>query len=571
MTRDLRKTLPRIGRVLRRLGHFARVSVTDPRAAASGLRRRAKGLGSKVRDAVTGPRDRSYFITIPCLEVGPDVDWLLLELPPRYMPFMPNGLGYVCNILRKAGVSFQAIDANIIMYHRYHARRLREAPNPIVAPSGYAVPRDPWDNTSIGEWEKAELVDFFWPDLEELLGRIAERPPRVLGISLNGGNRAVARRFVGTVRERLPGLPVVVGGYDCVYPEVGPRLFGDYDHMVIAEAELTLGPLAEALGRGERPGDLPGIVSRYDSPDRAWEAPPLLQDLDSIGFPKYEWMDNAVYQTYDRKHFVPITASRGCNWGRCRFCAECFPFRRRSPGNVVDEIQYMVKRGFRTFHFNESAANGDPKALYDICSRILNRKLRVQLMGQLRIGRRNTKEYFRHLERAGFRHIRFGVDGWSDRALRLQRKGYDMETVYRNLRDCSAAGIRATVNVVLGVPGETEADVDDAIRNIIRCKDHFDIVESLNTLILAHGSEYFTNPERYGIRFRGDRDRIYEEHFSQIPPDLWYSTSPYIDQDVRLERLDRLCHSLDEGGVGVGTFAAGVVDTLRKERSRTSV
>ena len=65
-----------------------------------------------------------YPIPIPPIEVMPNLDFLLLELPPRYMPFMPNGLGYVNNILKQLPINFQTIDISIIFYHRFHSKRI---------------------------------------------------------------------------------------------------------------------------------------------------------------------------------------------------------------------------------------------------------------------------------------------------------------------------------------------------------------------------------------------------------------------------------------------------------------
>jgi hypothetical protein len=98
---------------------------------------------------------------------------------------------------------------------------------------------------------------------------------------------------------------------------------------------------------------------------------------------------------------------------------------------IADEIEYFNSKGFHSFHFNESDVNGDAENLYNICSEIIRRKLKLILCGQLRIDKRNNKEYFGHLARAGFTHLRFGVDGWSKNTLDLQRKGYTVDMVFR--------------------------------------------------------------------------------------------------------------------------------------------
>ncbi|GEM_PF-1609547 len=507
-----------------------------------------------------------YPCDIPIFNIKPNLDFLLLELPPRYMPMMPNGLGYVHNILTKCGINFQTIDANIAAYHKYHERRIRQRLYPIITSSGYKMVEDPWDNTNTTEWDREEVIEYFMRDLKEIIFQISQQKPKAVGISLNGCNRSLVKSFVKELREVSPETTIVVGGYDCVYYGMAQYLFFDFDYMVIGEAELTLAALINELAKGKQPKDLPGIVSRNDTPKRLWTKPPLLQDLDSVDFPRYQWASHIWYQTYDRKHLIPIAASRGCNWARCRFCGECFAFRRREPKKVVDEIEYHTKLGFHTFHFNESDVNGDPQTLYDLCSEVIRRKLDVKFVAQLRIDKRNTAEYFRHLKKAGFMHLRFGVDGWTDNLIHLQNKGYNIELVFQNLRDCHKTGITTTVNMVIGVPGETESDIDEAIRNIIRCGDCISLIESFNTLLLVCGSEYYRNPEKYKIHFRENKEEIYQKYVNFIPPDLWYSEDPYIDQNVRMKRLEKILSALHKNGVNIGGFAAKVVEDLREAR-----
>lgn len=508
-----------------------------------------------------------YPIEIPEITVQPELDFLLLELPARYMPMMPNGLAYVHNLLKESGVKHQTIDVNIILYHRYHSRKILKNLRKIYMSSGRLMVDDPWDNTSEAEWAKDDFIDYFWPQIEEIIDQIIEQKPKVVGISLNGFNRTLVKRFIKKIKEKCSDILIVVGGYDCVYSYVGPHVFKDYDYMVIGEAEPVMKSLVQALTRGERPKDLPGVFSRFDSANRVFEPAPLFRDLDALEFPKYEWLPHHYYQTFDRKHLIPITGSRGCNWGRCRFCAECFPFRKRSPKNVVDEMEWWTKFSMHTFHFNESDVNGDHENLHGICSEIIKRGLKVRLVGQLRIDRRNTKEYFEHLHRAGFAHLRFGVDGWSANALKLQCKGYVMDNVYQNLKDCHDSGIFTTVNMVIGVPGETNEDVDEYITHITNLRSHIDLVESMNTLILAAGSEYFKNSEKYKIRFRADKENIVRQHPTAIPTELWYSDEPYIDQNIRVERLEKICMKLHANGVPIGSFASKVVEKLKNRDS----
>jgi len=505
-----------------------------------------------------------YPIDIPDIEVLPGLDFLLLELPSRYMPLMPNGVGYVHNLLKMEDIHFQTIDANIIWYHRYHSQRILDGLDDILTPSGYVMKEDPWDNTNTEEWGKPEVVEYFRKDIEEIVRSIVKARPKILGLSLNCTNRLVSQEVVNRVRDLYPEIIVIVGGYDCNNYDISPVLFEKYDYMVIGEAELVLGPLVRALLSGDRPRDLPGIVSRHNLPGRPRGSAPLPEDLDAVDFPRYDWTEIKIYQDYKGYNLTPVSASRGCRWSKCAFCGERFPWRRRSPQKVVDEFEWLNQQGFTDFHFNESDMNGDIDALMDICREIISRDLKISITGQLRIDWLNTEEFFSLLRKAGCTALRFGVDGWSKKTLYLQKKGYTIQVVEDNLKKCHDAGIRVAVNMVLGVPGETEEDVDEMISNIIRLKNYIDSVESINILILVAGSDYYSHPDRYKIRFRVDKETIYKR-MQAIPHTLWYSEDPYIDYEVRLRRLRKICTTLYENNINIGPFARERINAIERE------
>lgn len=124
-----------------------------------------------------------YPIQLPAVAIRPNLDLLLLEPPPRYIPMMPNGIGYVHNILRKCGIAFQTIDLNILVYHWYHSERILGG-KPIVIPSGYVLSDDPWDNTNTHEWERTDVVDYVLGRLEKVIQDIIQKRPKAVGISV---------------------------------------------------------------------------------------------------------------------------------------------------------------------------------------------------------------------------------------------------------------------------------------------------------------------------------------------------------------------------------------------------
>jgi radical SAM superfamily enzyme YgiQ (UPF0313 family) len=509
-----------------------------------------------------------YPLDIPDVKLPEGKDLLLLDCPARNLALMPNGLAYVNNALKTADVSFAVFDLDIITYHRYHVRRLFDEGGRIVLPSGRVLPVDPWQAEHYDLWNMPEVIDYFMPIIVEAANEVIRAKPRVLGLSVQQCSEAFSRRFVDLVREQIPDMVVVVGGFSCYNADIGLKSFPEADYMCIGEADLTVGPLIEALARGERPRNVAGVVSRYDDPKIPFIPAPMPHNLSALEAPKYEWFDINLYRNFNGYQLTPVIASRGCRWSRCTFCAERFYWRIRDPKEFVDELEWLASQGCTLYMFNESDLNGMPEKVLEICDEIIRRNLNVKLTGQLRIHKKSDRAYFQKLRAAGFVALRFGVDAFSANTLRLQKKGYTPDMVSQNLRDCWEAGIFTEVNWVIGVPGETDVDVDEGIELILKNRDYIGRLANINPLILVNGGVYWLDPEGHNIVFREPKEALYAKYPRVIPADLWYSTEPYIDAQVRKERFEKIVLALHDSGFPVGEWAARVIEDVKYARDR---
>ena len=453
----------------------------------------------------------AYPLDIPDIEFLPDQDMLLIDCPSRNFAFLPNGLGYVHNALKKAEIKFQTFDLDIVIYHRFHSHRLLDSPSNTIKIGNYEFPEDPWQIENYEVWQNPEVAKFFEPELEEITQAIIRARPKILGLSLQACNINFSREVVKRVKDVLPETIILVGGYSCYQPSVGLLAFPECDYMIIGEADLTIGALVELLARGERPTGLPGVMSRFDPSDMLFKEGPMPEDLDAIEKPEYEWFDLSIYKNWNHYLLTPIIATRGCRWSLCTFCAERFSWRARSPKDVVDEFEWLSDQGCDLFMFNESDLNGKPEILLAICNEIIRRNLKIRLTGQLRIHKRSNRKFFDTLHAAGFVALRFGVDAWAKNPLRLQKKGYTCEMIYQNLKDCAEVGIVTEVNTVIGVPGETDQDIEESIELIVRCKPYIGRVANINPLLFVIGSIYWEEPQKHNIHFREDPEKLYRK------------------------------------------------------------
>jgi len=516
-------------------------------------------------------RDTIYPIDIPEIDFEPNLDLLLIDLPARNLGLMPNGLGYVHNALKRTNVKYQTRDLDIVIYHRFHQRRLLDSGGKVTLKSGRELPTDPWQAEHYDLWGDAEVIEYFQPELNEIVNKIVAARPKVLGMSVHGCNERMSTIVADAVKKALPETLILVGGFACYSADIGLRGFPLADYMCIGEADLTVGPLIERLAAGERPANFPGVVSKFDKPGLKFIPGPMPQDLDLLDHPHYEWYDLSIYRNYNDYQLTPVIASRGCRWSRCTFCAERFYWRIRSPKAFVDELQWLVDQGCHLFMFNESDLNGNPDLVLEICDEIIRRNLKVKLTGQLRIHKKSDRAFYDKLHQAGFVALRFGVDAFSENALRLQKKGYTVATVRQNLRDCWEAGIYTEVNWVIGVPGETESDIDEGIDLILENQKYIGRLANINPLILVNGGVYWLEPDRHNIKFRMDKAELYQRFPRAIPAHLWYSEEPYIDEKVRKRWFEKIVLTLHKNGFDVGAWANRVIEDVQNNRDANRV
>lgn len=504
-----------------------------------------------------------YPIDVPAIELASDLDVLLLDLPARNNFALPLSLGYVHKALKKiSGIKSQTLDADAILYHRYHIWRLFDLGEEVVLRDNRILPDDPWSWTEECWMDPRcwhSLYSLFSQDIDELVAKIIAAKPKVLALTVHQRNEWITRLVAYRVKESLPELQILAGGHSCVSASFGPKAFPEYDYMVIGEVETVLEPLIRQLVAGILPHSLPGIISKNDPENRIFEPALPPQNLDEIGPPEYDWVPDFKTFLNFRGSMLPyLNLTRGCIWGRCTFCSERFPFRTRSAKSFVDELQRFYDMGIRYFNFSESDFGGRIEVLNEVADEILRRELKFQLNGQIRINPRYDVDFLKKLVAAGI-GCNFGIDAVTAHTLKLQRKGYTLPTIESCLLNCKEAGINVWINLVVGIPGETEQDVDDTIAFIISHKDYISAVFNISPFYLMHGCIYWNEPEAHGIRFHGDKTEIFSKYFHGIPDRYWYSVNPYIDGAVRRKRAYRIMTQLRNAGIIVDSFGENSV------------
>lgn len=196
----------------------------------------------------------------------------------------------------------------------------------------------------------------------------------------------------------------------------------------------------------------------------------LLTNLDALPFPR--WDDHPIreysyFPLLKKKPFITILSSRGCPYD-CHYCPymviQTPLWRKRSPKNVVDEIEYLVNNyGIRSITFRDAMFTVDVNRARQICEEIIRRHLDIEWDCETRVDRLD-EPLIDIMHEAGLRGIEIGVEGYDLELLKsMNRKPPTHEMQERIINYCEDHGVKVGAFYVLGIPGSDKKSIYQTI------------------------------------------------------------------------------------------------------------
>ena len=261
-------------------------------------------------------------------------------------------------------------------------------------------------------------------------------------------------------------IPIILGGvHVTALPELSLKECGA-DFAVIGEGELTIVELMNLWQDKQKRKLIKGIAYIENNqfimnPERE-----LIENLDELPMAAWDLINPLKYPINDsyfkvkRLPVVGIFTTRGCPHS-CSYCASSGfwkqKFRRRSPKNVVDEIEYLVKEfGIREVQIGDDYFNCDKKHVIEICREVLKRKLDLTFTcpNGLRIETMD-KKLLTIMRKTGFYAITIAVESGSQALLNKANKKLDLKKVPGAVNLAKKLGFLLKGYFILGLPGET--------------------------------------------------------------------------------------------------------------------
>jgi tRNA A37 methylthiotransferase MiaB len=202
-----------------------------------------------------------------------------------------------------------------------------------------------------------------------------------------------------------------------------------------------------------------------------FEIPPPRHDL----FPHHSYH----YPTVKRPPFATVLSDYGCPYP-CRFCVMGkLGYKVRPVDNVLDELEILAAKGFREIYFNDQTFGVLRDRTLALCEGMHEKQLRLGWQAWTRVDLVD-QQLLMAMQRAGCHTLLFGVETANEKTLKSQKKGYSQAQVRRSFSLCRELGIRTMATFIVGLPGETEADIRDTISFALELDPDF---ASFNVLV----------------------------------------------------------------------------------------
>jgi radical SAM superfamily enzyme YgiQ (UPF0313 family) len=235
----------------------------------------------------------------------------------------------------------------------------------------------------------------------------------------------------------------------------------EFDVSVIGEGENAIQEIIKMKLAGHK--DFPKIMDFG-----------RVLDLDSLPIPDRSLIKDMNYEkrtTNIGNNIENVISSRGCSWGKCRFCntQTTFPgkYVYRSPKKIIEEIRYLKEyENAEGVSFIEDIFTGNSARIIDLSKEFLKsensdlHKMRFQAYTRVFP---LLNEVLDALQAMNFQNLFVGFESGSDKTLEEINKGYSNKISMYTINNLNRRKFKYGAGFMIGFPNETEEDIQKTI------------------------------------------------------------------------------------------------------------
>lgn len=391
------------------------------------------------------------------------------------------------------------------------------------------------------------------PTPEQLVERVRDYAPDVIGFSVMTQQYAWAVQAAQTLREACPEIPTVVGGVHCTMVPDEVTAEGHFDAVCVGEGELAFREFVDRLARGEEVSTTPNM--RF--PARSRFNPRLTPLVNAVAaFPDLADIAPNHYELFDMERIVSskngwfgVLTSRGCPY-KCTYCfnkeivdryvedgAAKGPkeYLRHYPvPRIVDELRGLTERypAIETLILDDDLFTLNRAFVDDFCAAYKASGIGRPFVVNAHVQVFDDAMAFT-LADAGCRIVKFGLESGSARLRKeVLWRFMKNDTMKKAFWAAQRYGIHTSAFVMFGLPTETR---EELLETLTLCAE------------IGMGrfrwALFFPFPGTAGHRISADLGLIDEERAAGLGNYFDGTCLKFEPEfDLFLRKLGRVCH-----------------------------
>jgi radical SAM superfamily enzyme YgiQ (UPF0313 family) len=302
--------------------------------------------------------------------------------------------------------------------------------------------------------------------MKQLHKELKKFEPEYAGLTFTTPLFGIMSDIASEIKQYNPKTIMIGGGAHASAMPEETLSSSQLDIVVIGEGDFVLPEVVS----GKDLSQITGIAYKENGAVKVNARNDFIKDLDSLPFPAWELYDIKKYKTPSfmaKKNPAGwLETSRGCPYNCCYCNKSVFGmnFRPKSPGRVVEEIQYMLGLGFKEIHIADDMFTTDVERVKMICRLIIEKKIKFPwaTVTGIRVDR-GDQEMFDLMRKAGCYRAYFGVESGNQDVLNGIGKVIKLEQVVNAVKMARKAGMETCGYFMFALPGETEKTMQETI------------------------------------------------------------------------------------------------------------
>lgn len=407
----------------------------------------------------------------------------------------------------------------------------------------------------LGEAPQFFHIDYHRYTVAEIEDHFARHQFDLVGISSVVSTAYAYTKFLAALIKRVsPRTVVVVGGNLAASAEILLRKC-DVDYCVVGDGEITIQHFVTTLreygANIEKLGNVKGICFLDNEGKFIFTGYGSRLSADEIDDPDYSILENdGSIETYiplvtddgflpaDRPDVVAhpgraaiVITSKGCI-ARCTFCHRWEKgYRPVNESKVQRHLEHLIEK-YQVQYVSVGDENfGSDKGQAHALATSLGKLGIIWRAGGVRAST-VTLEALKHWKANGCVLVNYGIESGSPTILRVMEKKISVEQNINALKWTYETGLRTVLQLVMGMPGETDRTVAETIEFLKKASDYLYLGEeypsgmiSLNYAQALPGTPLYEYAREHGFLGRGmddeerylldisDTDAYSEDHF----------------------------------------------------------